>query len=406
MQGRVSAARPLPAEKAAERAKHQNKKDLQAGRSIFSAEEFQRMMTRYDDQSLNVRIHETIINHSQQHANHHRFHLFWTDSKLHCHALKVTLTHHYSLVSVSPRFLTEISLMHLYSKYFKHELKCWPGYYCLDVEEIPSAQPEIPNNKLLSMWFTLDGLVGELRDVSAGEHLTGSEVMRIFRYFDDFLRIKNLFIYDDTALVVNAKNKLPLRVITALATGQTWFERQVTGLRLFNATNLAVGELKTIKQHSQQRKQSLRELQTLPLRKWHAMLKADQQMILEALYRKYFPLRKETSSHGLFKSGAMDKTKAAMFGDDTVQMLAVAVREAAKEQQEISQELLQLNDLLCGNIMFEFGHALTADPKKPADYWLKSRVQQLLWESLIWIRQRPEEEKEHEPSMEYGSFSK
>lgn len=404
MQGRVSASGHLPAAKAAERAEHHHKKDPQAGRTIFSAEEFQRMMTMYRQSSLHVRIHHLMINHSKQHANQHSFNLFWTDSTLHYHALKATLTHSYSLASGSSRFLNESSLMELSSKYFNHELKTWPGYYRLDVEEIPSANPEIPNNKLLMMWFTLDGFIGELQNVRAGQNLTGSEVMRIFQYFNDFFQIKNLFIYDETALV-HHQDKLPLRVITTIATGQTWLERQVTGLRLFDTANLAVSELKTIRQDSQRRLQSLRELQTLPLRKWHAMLKADQQKILEELYIKYFPPKKEKSSYSLFKGSAMDKTKAAMFGDDTVQMLAAVVREAAKEQKKMPQELLRLSDLLCSNIMVEFGLALTAGTKKPADYWVKSRVQQLLWESLIWIQQRPTERNKHEPSMEYGSFS-
>lgn len=402
MQGRVSASGYPPAAKAAERAEH-NKKDAQAGRTIFTSEEFQRMMTKYDHVNLQVRINNTIVNHSQHHANQHSFHLYWTDSMRHLHALKATLTVNENFATGSSRFFTENSLMQLLSSYFKHELKPRAGYYRLDIEEIPNARPEVPNNKLLMMWFALDGFIGELRDVNAGENLSGSEVMRIFRYFNDFLQIKNLFIYDDAALV-NDHNKLPLRAITTIATGQTWIERHVDGLRLFDTANLAVNELKTIKQNSLLRMQSLRELQTLPLRKWHAMLKADQQVILEELYHKYFPPRKEKSSYRLFKSSILDKSKAAMFGDDTLQMLTAAVHNASKKQNEISQELLQLNDLLCGNIMFEFGHALTVASKKPTDYWVKSRVQQLLWESLIWIQQRPDARQEQKPQIQYGTL--
>ncbi len=355
----------------------------------YSGEEFERHMTKLSKYNLTCRLNSSVVAYLPPQGNTYQFKMDWFDAvSSKQHRLNVTFVRGEKFVTNYSRFLTENNLLNLTPTY--QHVKPGQLYYSLKIEQ-SVRQPDTwsKNNirtenyselTLLSMWFTLDGLVGEIRAINPGENLSGNEVLRVYEYFARLLKIENVFIYDDATLEDTVKNaKIPLRAISAIATGKTWFEK-LPGVRLFEGKHLPVGAHDVISQNSFKRDAALKELQGLPLEKWYSMLDKTQQKILYGLHQYYWP-RKQPS--GIFSRGSKAyDPNPAHFGDMTLKNLAERVYQESKKHRRCTLELSKLNDLLCGTV------GLTIDSLRwvanAPDYWVKSRIYQLLWGSLIW----------------------
>jgi hypothetical protein len=234
------------------------------------------------------------------------------------------------------------------------------------------------------MWFTLDGVMGELSHIESGGGLSGTEVLRIFQYFGQFLRIRHMLICDNATIRSSQSNiSIPLRLITAIADEKTWIEKHIPGMRLMEG-NIPVGQLVSLNQNSMSRKKALCELQKLTLSDWQKMMSADQSEKLQILFDNYFSTdgSSRQSFPKLFSRKKNESEKHCSMENVTLQMLASAVYRESKESDGITGNLIILNELLCGNIDMEFGNI--AIPMTSSDFWVKSKVKQLLWGSYVW----------------------
>jgi hypothetical protein len=93
------------------------------------------------------------------------------------------------------------------------------------------------NNKLLELWFTLDGMFGELYKLFATTGTSGTQVLtEIFEVFMRFLQLQITYVYDDTFLR-DGKSRLHLRTIRSITRGEPWYS-QYGRFRLFAFQNL------------------------------------------------------------------------------------------------------------------------------------------------------------------------
>lgn len=336
--------------------------DKHHGRTVFCSEKFAKIMHKYDQYTFKYKINNAIVNHSQNEENSRVLYLYWADSKKYYQAIKLSLTQVDQFTRGYSRFLIPEKLSEFAHKTFSYKINPSDGYYRFDVHQ-RAAYPNgvFEDILLLSLWFTLDGKFGELRYVGHGLNFSANEALRIYKYFAEFFRIQTTFIVDDAHLTSLSNRNIPIRVISALATGKTWFERRIPGMTLFNENCIAVGEVNTVSQSGSARDQSLRELQALKLSEWQKMLPESGKKQLTELYSKFL-FNKKTAKTG--------------FSLETVQTLTAAIYNDAKNKKTNTEELVQLSDLLCGNLGIDFG-TIPLNKKAP-DHWVKSRVKDLL----------------------------
>ena len=197
-------------------------------------------------------------------------------------------------------------------------------------------------------------------------------------------------IDDATLAYKHSHSSIPVRLISALASGKTWFEKELPGLKLFDSRNLPIQSHHTIYQNGDLRARSLQELQLLTLIKWYDMLNDDGRESLRTLQQEF--LAQNTHAYSIFRKNKQIKNsqEKANVGDETLQALTIAVCRDARSKKTVTPELYELFHLLCGNIALDFGN-IPLD-KKSSDYWVKSRVHQLLWGSYIWVQRNIDDE--------------
>lgn len=387
--------------------KHVSVTDADHGRFVFTSEAFAEIMHNYAHFTFRYRINNAIVNHSQSTANTNQFYLYWEDSQKFYKPIIVTLKHVDKFKPAYSRFFTENSLVKFAATHFNYKIKPDESFYRLDVHQrVHNGGGVYDDVRLLTMWFTTDGKIGELRHVGSGDHFSANETLRIYNYFAQFLQIQTLFIADDSELVASSANiKIPIRVISAIATGKTWLQRRIPGLTLFNADSIAVGDMNKVNQSGSARDKSLQELQALKLSDWQKQLSQDAQPKLFNLYLKFIWSKKLNNRSGKgFLTKNYEKEAKADFSKTTLQTLTAAIYDDAKNKKEITDELALLNDLLCGNLGLDFG-TIPLNKKAP-DHWVKSRVRDLMWGSYIWKHRIDENLRQsRDESFTTGSFT-
>ena len=343
--------------------------------TVFFSEQFERIMAKYKHRGLAYQMNLALVNHAAHHLNTYTFHLYWSDSQKHIHPLRVTLERGVPFADVHSSFLTEQNLLDIVPAYKNAKVNSGQLYYTLKVDQLLDRQggkTNDPISNIFSMWMTLDGLIGELTNITPGTGLSGNEVLSIYQYFARQLQVDNIFICDNSVLKGNERHvNIPLRLLKALASGKTWFEQRLPGIQLFDHPNIPISENNTVTQNNKIRTQALKELQILPLSTWHAKLDGTRQKMLLDLYQKYFPNKDRRG-----------KSKDDAFDNQTVQSLAAAICQDARTHGEVIDELEKFTQILCGNIRLNFGN-IPLDAKA-RDIWVQTRVHQLMWGSYIW----------------------
>lgn len=353
----------------------------------FNKEEFDKFIQQYSEHHLTARINNVIVNHAAEHANDYTFKLQWPESLNHHHQLKVTFSRADKFRANYSWFVNEKTLVNMFPKFNNGALNTGQFYYSLKVSELANdkeqtAQQEV---EVLSLWLTLDGLFGELRDVTKGVHLSGNDVLNIYNFFDQLFKVKNTFICDASRLVNEDETiHIPLRLISALSSGKTWYESKLKGVTLFECSQFATVSNDVINQNKEKRNEALKELQMLPLQKWYAMLDSAGKMALRDIYISDEKCQKARPRRSV---RLFEKSHAQVdFGKTTLQEFTAKVYSKAKERKEITPTLATLAKLLCDGIcLYEDKHH-KLDENMP-DFWVKSRVRELMWGGYFWVKE-------------------
>lgn len=379
--------------------------DEEHGRTIFCSEAFEQILGRYVNNSFTFRIQNGIVQHAQHEANVSTFSLYWEDSQKFYKPIIVSLHHADTFRPGLSRIFSEKNLPKFISSHCNYKVNTSEHIYRLDVHQRVHNGGQVYEDLLLmSMWFTRDGGMGELSHLAAGKNMPANESLRIYNYFSKFLQIKNTLICDDAVLKNPDGHDIPIRVISAIATGKTWFERRIPGLTLFNCNNIPIGDYNTVSQSGAAREKSLHELQALTLKQWSEMLNGEQQKQLYDMYQKHFSQNTyaKKSMKNLFQANKEDNLQAG-FATETLQALTRAIYHDSNSQKKLTKDLLCLSELLCGNIGLDFGNVPLN--KKARDHWVKSRVKDLMWGGYIWKhRNKDNAEQSKEQLFTTGSF--
>lgn len=352
-------------------------------RYVFFSEEFERIMLNHEQHQLSERITKVFVNHSLPTASGRELFLYWTDTDKHLHALRVSFSFSKNFPARQVKYINENNIVDIIPGFRNASFKKAQEYFSMTVDELTDSRFDEP--RLLNMWFTMNGFIGELRHVQAGQKIGPDEAMRIYEYFAGFFQIENTYVCDDVMLQDGKHGyQVPLRVIAAIATGKTWFERHMRGLKLIDVKRFAMTANEFIQQDASARLQDLADIQSLSLEKWHEMLDEHQKPVLMAIYERNMPKRRSSGSAVFFRKSNAQQVKESVFGESTLMNLTEVLYKEALVQKTVTADLWQLYELLSGHVSLQFG-SIPLD-RRSGDYWVKSRVQKLLWSSCLWYQ--------------------
>lgn len=349
-------------------------------RYVFSQEEFKRMMIKQEQENLPSRIRLTMLRNSipgdQPYTR--KLYLYWTDKEKHIRPICVRFSLGSEFSPSISRTLNEQNLAQLVAGFNRGDFRAKQKYLNMSIDEVAAAGSQ--DVTLLTMWLTLDSFVGGVGSLNAGQNINTGETLRIYNYFAEFFKIENLFICDEVELNDRLTEKaLPLRVISALATGKTWLQSGIPGLKMVDVRHFSVTPTDAIHQNATARNAELEELQKLTLERWHEMLDQNQRIALTVLYERLFPKRR---SSAVFFKRTSTATKESIFGEDTVQTLAEIIYKEVEDKLQITDNFKLLHELLTGHSYLQYGNIPLN--RNSNDFWVKSRVQRLLWGSYVW----------------------
>lgn len=283
------------------------------------------------------------------------FPIDWVDSQNHRYHLNATLSR---ANTYNSWFLTEKNFLTFF--YPKYKMEARQYYYNFVAKE--------PNeHEVLKIWFTPDQTCGELYEVSKGTHsqnLPGKEILNIANKFTKEIPIKTMFLCD-----VSKISDIPLRLISAISSGKTWYEKNIPGLKLFECKELDTNQM-MMTQNMAARQKALKELQELPLTEWYKMLDAGQQKILKEIY-----------DHNISESGPFLKSKI------TLRELTTTIYQRSIAQKTVTSDLVNLNNLLVEDLDDEEDKNDLDKNLNSTNAWVRIRVSELLINSLFWIKQ-------------------
>lgn len=347
----------------------------------FDKETFTNKMASCADYNVTYRIQNLFLDNGRQRLNDFTLRLDWPFQGV-THKLKL-------IFSRAERFsrdfnggepyswlMPEESLLAYFPHYGDAHVKPGQYYYDLRAYEITKTEAGKEEREVLAAWLSQDAFVGELRTVNSGVRFPGNAVLDLFYAIDEgVFKIQNTFVCDASHLMMDEVTKMPMRLIFALATpeGETWYQRKLPGLSLFDCNQFRTLADRVVTQNSFQREKAVTELRALALTSWSNMLSEEKQHLLKGLCAKHLP-----------ESG--DKA--------TLKDLAIKIFDDSKAQKNTSPDLMTLVRLLCeGTRVFKKTKPFAAGD---SDYKVKVLVEQLL-EGRFWIKTRkvdtvPEEE--------------
>lgn len=350
-------------------------------RYVFSQEEFKRMMIKYDQAILPERIRHVMLRNSipGEQAFTRKLYLYWTDAELHLRPICVRFSLSKAFQADSSHAFNDQNLAQLITGFNRKEFKAKQKYLNIEIEEI-GTPGQTEDQAILSLWVTLDSFLGGIGYLHEGYHFNVREVLRIYGYFAEFLQIENTFVCDNVELThPMTQADVPIRLISALATDKTWLQANIPHLKLVDVRHFSVTATDAIHQNAATRQTELEELQKLTLDKWYDMLDTQQRTALTVLYEHLFPKRR--SSTAFFKRTST-AVKENIFGEETIQSLAAAAYKEVEDKLQITNDFKVLHELLTGHSYLQFGNIPLN--RNSNDFWVKSRVQRLLWGSYVW----------------------
>lgn len=354
-------------------------------------DEFAQLIHQYKDRNITYRIENVILKNAVKKANEFVFYINWVDSQDEHHLLKAIFSRSdlfYLPTNDYPGYswvFTENALLTAFPEYRQYDINAGQFFYSLKIFELPSGQiTNASQTEILNVWLTSDALFGELHHVGKGKNMSGNEVLNIYEYLDQLFRVKYTFICDASSLQTDDHSiNIPLRLILALATGKTWYENKLSGVRLFECHEFQTVANGVVSQNIERRNLALRELQQLSLKSWYEMLNKNEQKQLYDLYLTYFDSNKPR------RSLRLKNIQIASFDNSiSIQDLTVKIYNASKIAKTITPDLISLVELLCGGN--KLSEKLLIDKKAP-DFWIKKRVNELLSGSTFWIKERKDE---------------
>lgn len=308
-----------------------------------------------------------IIDRSIRYINACYFDVSWQDARGIMHPLKASLclsAPFYAATATnepSSWVAEEKTILNTFSEYRRFRIPDNQFHYRLYVNEVVEDEEfNIQHQvELLTIWMTLDGLVGELFNVNKGSRLNGNDVLAIYLYFDNLFNIKSTFICDEAKIQCNETSEsIPLRLIMALAIGKTWYQSRIPGIRLFECNQFPSVDIGEISQHPARRDAALADLQKLAVAELLTLVSPEYHSRLAVLQEKYQA--------------------------DNLQVLTNCIYTDSKQQKIVTPDLIFLTNILCNGIDPD-GPEIKLVESDP-DYWLKSRVRELLVRSRFWVK--------------------
>lgn len=351
---------------------------------VFTKSEFDDIKARAIDANYNIhaRIYNIIMNHSAKRRHNYIFYLNWPDQFGENHTLKAKFSRGnlFNLSTESTEgyswVFSEKTLLTVFDEYKPYCIPTGQYYYKMQIREITDAIPNAKQqNRLVNFWFTHDAKIGELRDISRGKYLSGNQAIDIYAYFMPIFQVNKMFLCD-ASTIHNEDDFIPLRLISALATGKTWYEQKLPNLSLFECINFKTISGSRITQNSFLRSKALIELQQCLLIDWYEQLDEEARKILYQLCQSYIlPFLIDNS---LITS--LDE-RYALRG--TIQYLAHLIYTASREAPTLTQDLAKFSNLLHIGV-----ESLSSAQLLPtlSPTWVPSRVKFLLQGSSYWVQ--------------------
>lgn len=360
------------------------------GQSHFSKEAFSKMIDEYKPYGFNYRINNVIVKNATKNQDTYQFTLDWLDSKSMPHKLSASFTRASMFVrseksnwpvEFQSEFISEERLLNSFPEFKPYNIAPNQYYYTFEVhEDLPDKQGALQHTSIISMWFTTDGHYAELLSINKGTKLTGNEVVNIYKYFDTLFKPKTTLLCDGATLKDEKEEQsVCLRAILSIANDKTWYESKIAGLKLFEPKDFNNGLFGVVDQNSNRRNKALHELQCLTLNDWHKMLDDKQQKILVNLYKKYI--------------NKSDKTETILDKETTLQKLVqLILLDSQKHHPALSMDLITLSSLLHTDMHMPYAYETKPDISEK-DFWVKSRMYELIWNSFYWIKTQSDEKE-------------
>lgn len=331
----------------------------------FNQKEFSNLISQYKTTEFDYRINQVVVKNAIHKGNKFYIHLNWHD----VHGDKKR--HHLRVAFERDDFKFSSEYQHDYSWCFTEKvmLTCFPGfsqrnmqtgqyYYRVNIDEQYKEKGK-KNKKyfnILNVWMTLDGEYGEIHDVHKGVNLSGNDVLDIYQYFDELFQIKRVFICDESKLE-SAEVYVPLRVVAAIATGKTWYESKLHGLRLFECRAFQTAANGVITQSKKGRENALYDLQQLKIKDWLEMLPNLGKLRLEKLCQQ-----------------VKEMNQADDITEMTLQAFTSDILNDARAKHAVTGPLKELRYLLID---------LHAQPE-----WISERINSLIDGGRFWVKYR------------------
>ena len=361
----------------------------------FTKASLSKVIDQYQLDHFTYRINHIILNNSRREDDKYSFALKWPTLDGKQQELHVTFSR--SDKFFPPKDLpgyswvmTEKQLLKQFPEYAPYELKPGHCYYSLKItEENPKEEDNVD---VLDIWMASDGQYGELHNLDKGKHLSGNDVLNIYRYFDNVFRVKNTFLCDASKIYDEKKDdSVPLRLISSIVTGKTWYENKIPGLKLFECQNFQTAANGRFTQNAAARSKALRELQALPIKKWEKMLSGNQLMTLNDLMVRYCRsqlTQRETrnSSHQFYHQPV----------NVTLKLLATKIFNHSKSEGYATKDLMSLSNLLCLHKDVDLYDDDSLPDENAHDFWVQSRVRAVMWQGLFWVAKREEQLVDHD----------
>ncbi len=363
---------------------------------VFSKNEFDHIVSQYQNAGLVYRINHIIVKNAKKHAlvrgEKYSFYLHWPDSLKKSHSLKVTFSRSDYFGKNDSWVLDEKTLLTRFPEYTDKNSKSGQRYCSLSVKELIPIEKKGRSIKkkeieILSFWIAMNGLVGELRDLQKGKNFSGNDVLSIYSYFYQIFRIKSTFICDASRLSDKSDTvRIPLRLLSSLCTGKTWYETKLPGVKLFECHQFKSARNGFVTQHAATRNKALHELRELRLSVWYEMLNQSDKLTLINLFQM-LPKNENSENNENRRSLRLfinHENHPIVFGATTVQQLAVFLFDDSKTKRVITPQIEAFSQLLCGELHRDHEERVS---ESESDYWVKSRVKEILWGGFFWIKE-------------------
>lgn len=306
-----------------------------------------------------------LIKSSGIQVNSYRFNLDWRDESNRVYPLDVTLSQNNTYHTWC---IQEKTFLKLFYPFYK--IKPPHYYYHLTVSEYDG-------NELIKLQFTPDVKFGELYTINKGtkeykheQKISGNHVLTIYNFFTRIIPVETVMLCDESKL-----GSLRLRFIHALRTGSTWYESKLPQLRLLDCKRMKTANDSFATQNAKLRQQYLNELRDLPLCQLFKMINAKKQKILMKLYTHVIDNDKN------------DQELSVINSEMTLSEFTNVIYDSLKKSKGHSDDLETWNSILCDELDSEEDFVPDIDMEEP-DAWLKIRINELLWNSLFWIKRR------------------